>query len=85
MIGYPFFLRMNMWYACTHTHTPDGGARLGTTVFNEVRNVIFAKVALRSIRRLANQTFLHLHSLDLEYHLSRKTGELFRAMDRGTR
>ena len=69
----------------THAHTTDGGARLGTTVFNELRNVVFAKVALRSIRRLANQTFLHLHSLDLEYHLSRKTGELFRAMDRGTR
>ena len=76
---------MNMWHTHTHTHTLDGGARLGTTVFNELRNVIFAKVALRSIRRLANQTFLHLHSLDLEYHLSRKTGELFRAMDRGTR
>jgi len=46
---------------------------------------VFAKVAQSSIRRVAKTTFLHLHSLDLSYHLSRQTGAMSRAVDRGTR
>jgi ATP-binding cassette subfamily B (MDR/TAP) protein 7 len=42
-------------------------------------------VAQSSIRRIANTTFLHLHSLDLNFHVSRQTGALSRAIDRGTR
>lgn len=63
----------------------DGAARLGATLFNELRNAIFAKVAQSSVRRVAKTTFLHLHSLDLGYHLSRQTGAMSRAVDRGTR
>lgn len=63
----------------------DGAARLGSSLFNELRNAVFAKVAQSSIRRMAKTTFLHLHSLDLSYHLSRQTGAMSRAVDRGTR
>ena len=64
---------------------PDGAARISASGFNEMRNAVFSKVAQSSIRRVAKRTFLHLHSLDLSFHLSRKTGDLFRAVDRGTR
>ena len=63
----------------------DGAARIGTSMFNELRNAVFAKVAQASIRKVAKTTFLHLHSLDLSYHLSRQTGAMSRAVDRGTR
>ena len=63
----------------------DGAARLSASLFNELRNAVFAKVAQSSIRRVARTTFLHLHSLDLNYHLSRQTGAMSRAVDRGTR
>ncbi|XP_062511472.1 iron-sulfur clusters transporter ABCB7, mitochondrial-like isoform X2 [Corticium candelabrum] len=62
-----------------------GMARAGASLFNELRNAVFAKVAQGSIRRIANRTFLHLHSLDLSFHLGRQTGALSRAIDRGTR
>lgn len=62
-----------------------GAARLGASLFNELRNAVFAKVAQSSIRTVARSTFLHLHSLDLSYHLSRQTGAMSRAVDRGTR
>ena len=63
----------------------DGAARIGSSLFNELRTAIFAKVAQSSIRTIARRTFLHLHSLDLSYHLSRQTGAMSRAVDRGTR
>lgn len=62
-----------------------GAARLGASLFHEARNAVFAKVAQSSVRRVAKTTFLHLHSLDLSYHLSRQTGAMSRAVDRGTR
>ena len=64
---------------------PDGAARTGASLFNELRNAVFAKVAQGSIRAVAKRTFLHLHNLDLSFHLSRQTGALSRAIDRGTR
>ncbi|KAK7478870.1 hypothetical protein BaRGS_00029851 [Batillaria attramentaria] len=62
-----------------------GVARATAAGFNELRNAVFAKVAQNSIRRLAQNVFLHLHSLDLNFHLSRQTGALSKAIDRGTR
>ncbi|KAI1713935.1 ABC transporter domain-containing protein [Ditylenchus destructor] len=62
-----------------------GLARISTSLFNELRNAIFAKVAQRSIRSIAHRIFLHLHSLDLSFHLNRQTGALAKAIDRGTR
>lgn len=62
-----------------------GAARAGSSLFNELRNSIFAKVASDSIRRVAVNVFSHLHKLDLAYHLNRQTGALSRSIDRGSR
>ncbi|KAL2633717.1 hypothetical protein R1flu_005196 [Riccia fluitans] len=62
-----------------------GIARAGASACNELRNAVFAKVAQGTIRTVARQVFLHLHNLDLTYHLSRQTGALNRTIDRGTR
>jgi len=43
---------------------------------NELRNAVFASVAQQSIRKIARNVFLHLHNLDLSFHLSRQTGAL---------
>jgi len=60
-----------------------GIARAGAAGFNELRNAVFAKVAQHSIRRIARNVFLHLHNLDLAFHLSRQTGALSKTIDRG--
>lgn len=54
----------------------DGMARAGSSGFNELRNAVFAKVAQHSIRKIAKNVFLHIHNLDLSFHLSRQTGKL---------
>lgn len=63
----------------------DGIGRATASGFNELRNAVFGKVAQNSIRRVAKNVFLHLHNLDLSFHLSRQTGGLSKAIDRGTR
>ena len=60
-----------------------GMARLMTVGFNQLRDVIFARVGQRSLRRLALETFQHMHALSLRYHLTRKTGGLSRIIERG--
>ncbi|CAG8490886.1 17826_t:CDS:10 [Funneliformis caledonium] len=62
-----------------------GAARVGAAVFQELRNAIFANVAQKAIRKVARNVFNHLHQLDLNFHLSRQTGGLSRAIDRGTK
>lgn len=62
-----------------------GVARAGAAGFNELRNAVFSRVAQHSVRSIARNIFLHLHSLDLSFHLSRQTGGLSKAIDRGTR
>ncbi|XP_061128746.1 iron-sulfur clusters transporter ABCB7, mitochondrial [Syngnathus typhle] len=62
-----------------------GLSRACAALFNELRNMVFGKVAQSSIRRIAKNVFLHLHNLDLDFHLSRQTGALSKAIDRGTR
>lgn len=62
-----------------------GAARAGSSLFNELRNSVFAKVASDSIRRVAVNVFSHLHQLDLAYHLNRQTGALSKSIDRGSR
>ncbi|KEH28215.1 ABC transporter B family member 25, mitochondrial isoform X2 [Medicago truncatula] len=61
-----------------------GIARSGASAFNELRNALFSKVALRTIRLVSRKVFSHLHDLDLRYHLSRETGALSRTIDRGS-
>lgn len=53
-----------------------GIARSGAAAFNEIRNAVFAKVAHHSIRKIATNVFMHLHNLDLSFHLNRQTGAL---------
>ena len=62
-----------------------GGARFGAVLFGELRNAIFATVSQSAIRKVAHNTFRHLLNLDLGFHLSRQTGGLTRAIDRGTK
>jgi ATP-binding cassette, subfamily B, heavy metal transporter len=62
-----------------------GFARLSVTFFTELREFFFAKVTQRSVRRVALETFEHLHRLSLRFHLARQTGGLTRDIERGTR
>ena len=62
-----------------------GLLRLSSTLFAELRDVVFAKVAQNSIRRVALEVFRHLHSLSLRFHLDRQTGGVSRDIERGTR
>ncbi len=51
-----------------------GVARLGAVAFNELRDAIFVRVGQRALRRLALETFTHIHRLSMRYHITRKTG-----------
>ena len=62
-----------------------GCARIMTNGFQQVRDALFAKVAQRALRRLALETFEHIHSLSMRYHITRKTGGLSRIMERGVK
>ena len=62
-----------------------GLLRLSTTLFAELRDVVFVRVAQRAIRRVALTVFRHLHSLSLRFHLERQTGGVSRDIERGTR
>jgi len=62
-----------------------GLLRLSSTLFNELRDVVFARVRYRAMRQLATQVLSHLHALSLDFHLSRKTGAISRDLERGTR
>ena len=59
--------------------------RLSSTLFNELRDIVFVKVAQRAMRRIALEVFHHLHALSLRFHLERQTGGLTRDIERGTR
>ncbi|WPU66789.1 ABCB family ABC transporter ATP-binding protein/permease [Peredibacter starrii] len=62
-----------------------GLARLLVGIFEELRDLIFAKVEQHALRNIALNTFRHLHGLSLDFHLSRQTGGLSRVIERGTR
>ena len=62
-----------------------GLLRLSTTLFAELRDIVFVRVAKRAIRRVALQVFQHLHALSLRFHLERQTGGVTRDIERGTR
>ena len=62
-----------------------GLARVSVQAFGEVRDMIFVKVAQHAQRTVGLETFKHLHSLSLQFHLSRQTGGLSRVIERGTR
>jgi ABC-type transport system involved in Fe-S cluster assembly fused permease/ATPase subunit len=62
-----------------------GALRLSTTLFAELRDIVFVRVSKRAIRRVALEVFRHLHSLSLRFHLERQTGGVSRDIERGTR
>lgn len=57
--------------------------RFGAVIIPEIQNAVFGTITVRASRRLSLKLLKHLHNLDLEYHLARKTGGLTRDMDRG--
>lgn len=61
-----------------------GLLRLASTLFSELRDAVFARVAERAMRRVSLEVFEHLHQLELDFHLSRRTGGLARDIERGT-
>jgi ATP-binding cassette, subfamily B, heavy metal transporter len=62
-----------------------GLLRFSTTLFAELRDVVFVRVTQRAIRRVALSVFRHMHSLSLRFHLERQTGGVSRDIERGTR
>ncbi|MEM6543432.1 MAG: ABC transporter ATP-binding protein/permease [Pseudomonadota bacterium] len=60
-----------------------GGARFSSTLFSELRDLLFGRVTEHAMRRLGLQVFNHVHTLDLRYHLQRRTGGLARDIERG--
>ncbi|MCA0325187.1 MAG: ABC transporter ATP-binding protein/permease [Proteobacteria bacterium] len=62
-----------------------GLLRFMTTVFTELRELVFAKATQGASRQIALQTFEHLHALSLRFHLERQTGGMTRDIERGVR
>lgn len=62
-----------------------GMARLLNIGFQQLRDVIFARVGQRALRQLALRTFRHIHQMSLSYHITRKTGGLSRIIERGVK
>lgn len=60
-----------------------GLSRIAMAGLTQVRDGLFAKVAMHAVRKLALQTFEHMHRLSLRFHLERKTGGLTRVLERG--
>jgi ATP-binding cassette subfamily B protein len=62
-----------------------GLARLSNVGFGELRDAIFVRVGQRALRRLALETFTHIHALSMRFHITRKTGGLSRIIERGVK
>jgi ATP-binding cassette subfamily B protein len=60
-----------------------GGMRIVMAAITQLRDGVFAKVAMHAVRRIAIRTFEHMHQLSLRFHLERKTGGLTRVLERG--
>jgi ABC-type transport system involved in Fe-S cluster assembly fused permease/ATPase subunit len=60
-----------------------GAVRFASVIFGELRDLAFGRVAERAMRRSSLRVFEHLHTLDLDFHLSRRTGGLSRDIERG--
>ncbi|EYD77043.1 ABC transporter, ATP-binding protein/permease protein [Rubellimicrobium mesophilum DSM 19309] len=62
-----------------------GLARVSNVAFQQLRDVVFARVGQRALRLIALETFRHIHALSLRYHITRKTGGLSRIIERGVK
>jgi ABC-type transport system involved in Fe-S cluster assembly fused permease/ATPase subunit len=61
------------------------GLRLSTSLFTELRELVFAKATEGTARSISLEVFRHLHALSLRFHLERQTGGMTRDIERGTR
>jgi ABC-type transport system involved in Fe-S cluster assembly fused permease/ATPase subunit len=61
-----------------------GLARFANVLFGELRDTVFGRVTERAMRKIGLEVFRHLHNLDLDFHLNRRTGGLSRDIERGT-
>ena len=62
-----------------------GALKLSSSLFNELRDAVFARVRFHAMRRLSTRVLTHLHQLALRFHLERQTGAISRDLERGTR
>ncbi|WP_291992879.1 ABC transporter ATP-binding protein/permease [Candidatus Accumulibacter sp. ACC003] len=62
-----------------------GALRFSSALFTELREILFARVTQRAVRRIALDVFRHLHELSLRFHLHRETGGVSRDIERGSR
>lgn len=62
-----------------------GIANIMDSLFQQLRDVLFARVGQHAVRQLARKTFVHLHRLSLRFHLARQMGGLSRVIERGTK
>jgi ATP-binding cassette subfamily B protein len=76
-------LPWGLWGAPLALTIAYGVSRALQALLTQVRDGLFAKVAMHAVRRLAQQTFEHMHALSLRFHLERKTGGLTRVLERG--
>ncbi|NIJ09098.1 ATP-binding cassette subfamily B protein [Sphingomonas vulcanisoli] len=60
-------------------------ARFGSTLFDNLRNVVFERVGQTATADLAANVFRHLHNLSLRFHLERRTGAVTKVIERGTK
>jgi ABC-type multidrug transport system fused ATPase/permease subunit len=72
------------WW-CRWAAVAYGALRLSTSLFTELRELIFAKATEGTARSISLQVFRHLHALSLRFHLERQTGGMTRDIERGTR
>ncbi|HHJ11824.1 MAG TPA: ABC transporter ATP-binding protein/permease, partial [Chromatiales bacterium] len=61
-----------------------GGLRLASSLFNELRDALFARVRYHAMRCLSHEVLEHLYRLSLRFHLERNTGAISRDLERGT-
>lgn len=61
-----------------------GVVRFSNVLFSELRDTLFGRITERAMRRAGLTVFRHLHRLDLDFHLNRRTGGLSRDIERGT-
>jgi ATP-binding cassette subfamily B protein len=95
----PFFYKASVDALTPETMTPAwalgagavaltvvyGMARALNVGFQQLRDVVFARVGQRALRQLASETFTHIHRLSMRYHITRKTGGLSRIIERGVK
>ncbi|WWC73639.1 iron-sulfur clusters transporter ATM1, mitochondrial [Kwoniella pini CBS 10737] len=84
-LNVPLTESSTVWILAGASIAGYGAARILTTAFGELRNAVFASVSQSAIRKVARETFEHLLSMDMKFHLERQTGGLTRAIDRGTK